>query len=352
MRLKQIYYFISIQIAPILISISDCKAISGSHIRAYDQVYIRSKQLDCTGRSGGNGHYYPGGGAPPLHHSSRSNHGVAGGQPVVDYYHGPSANIWPGTVLSEDAVPRPQLFMHRQCQLVDHEKNVKSDNQNCIGLSDLRRSYYQESHAYWCLRLSLRPEHRRCLEHGGAEKLRGKAARCGSRPRSAILLFRYRTGADPEGYYRAQARSDSRSSLLAASARAHISPGDNQGRAEPLHAGDGQYPGTVLLGAHGPAGYGHREGQRPDSNGSGQSRTLAAAGTREHTGQQRRTGNRRRRGRDHIRTGSGGRGFACLPGREAAYHRRIHGAPDGCLPHQRLLHLRAGAQDVRGLQPS
>lgn len=63
MRLKQIYYFISIQIAPILISISDCKAISGSHIRAYDQVYIRSKQLDCAGRSGGNGRYYLGG--PP-----------------------------------------------------------------------------------------------------------------------------------------------------------------------------------------------------------------------------------------------------------------------------------------------
>ena len=83
MRLKQIYYFIAIQIAPILISISDCKAISGSHIRAYDQVYIRSKQLDCAGRSGGNDHHYPGGG-PALHHSSSSHHGVAGGQPVVD----------------------------------------------------------------------------------------------------------------------------------------------------------------------------------------------------------------------------------------------------------------------------
>ncbi|MCK7515667.1 MAG: hypothetical protein MZV70_74615 [Desulfobacterales bacterium] len=32
---------------------------------------------------------------------------------------------------------------------------------------------------------------------------------------------------------------------------------------EPLHAGDGQHPGAVLLGAHGPAGHGHREGQGP-----------------------------------------------------------------------------------------
>ena len=41
-------------------------------------------------------------------------------------------------------------------------------------------------------------------------------------PRSAVLLFRYRTGADPEGYCRSQARPDSCGCLLAASARAHL----------------------------------------------------------------------------------------------------------------------------------
>ncbi|GEM_PF-2244778 len=96
-RLKQIYDFISIQIAPILISISDRKAVACSYIRTADQVYNSSKQLDCAGKSGGDGRDYPRWG-PPLHHSSSSNHGVAGGQIVVDYYYGPSANIWPGTV--------------------------------------------------------------------------------------------------------------------------------------------------------------------------------------------------------------------------------------------------------------
>ena len=58
MRLKQIQNFLSIQIIPILISISDREAVAGSHIRADDQVHIRSKQLYGAGGGSGNGHYY------------------------------------------------------------------------------------------------------------------------------------------------------------------------------------------------------------------------------------------------------------------------------------------------------
>ena len=86
----------------------------------------------------------------------------------------------------------------------------------------------------------------------------------------------------------------------------------SQSRPESLHAGDGQHPGAVLLGAHGAAGHGHREGQRPHSNGRGQSRASTAAGAGEHTRQQRRAGHGWRRGRHCCRAGPGRCGAACF----------------------------------------